>query len=179
MPPRAPGGEHEHMTISRRPETPCPVRPDTVTAVGTGRFGAVLDRIAKETAALAERGRPAGSIPLLADADPGRFGMAVAEPDGTVHGVGDWRTPFSAPLLDQRRVADLAQPFRRLGADRTGTGRGSGLGLSIVAAITRAHHGTLDLRARPDGGLRVTVTLPRTDGRTTTEAHGTETGVRC
>ncbi|MFB7368342.1 ATP-binding protein [Streptomyces sp. NPDC056222] len=78
----------------------------------------------------------------------------------------------SGPVLDQRRVADLARPFRRLGADRTGTGRGSGLGLSIVAAITEAHGGTLDLHARADGGLRVTVTLPRTDDRTA-PARGT------
>ncbi|MEU4876748.1 HAMP domain-containing sensor histidine kinase [Streptomyces sp. NPDC021608] len=83
----------------------------------------------------------------------------------------------SGPVLDQRRVADLTQPFRRLGADRTGTGQGSGLGLSIVAAITQAHHGTLDLRARPDGGLRVTLTLPGTDGRSTPEAPHTETSV--
>ncbi|MGW4275073.1 sensor histidine kinase [Streptomyces seoulensis] len=81
------------------------------------------------------------------------------------------------PVLDQRRVADLARPFRRLGADRTGTGQGSGLGLSIVAAIARAHHGDLDLRPRADGGLRVTVTLPRTDGGAPVKAPGTETGV--
>ena len=37
---------------------------------------------------------------------------------------------------------------------------GSGLGLSIVAAIAAAHGGTLDLLARPDGGLRVVITLP-------------------
>ncbi|WP_406284940.1 sensor histidine kinase [Streptomyces sp. NBC_00209] len=64
------------------------------------------------------------------------------------------------PVLGQEAVTDLVRPFRRLGGDRTGTGRGSGLGLSIVAAIARAHHGTLDLRARPAGGLRVTLTLP-------------------
>ncbi|WP_328665722.1 ATP-binding protein [Streptomyces sp. NBC_00322] len=73
-------------------------------------------------------------------------------------------------------MAELAQPFRRLGADRTGTGRGSGLGLSIVAAITEAHHGTLDLRARPDGGLRVTVTLPHPGDRAT-KGPNTETDV--
>jgi len=64
------------------------------------------------------------------------------------------------PVLDQRQVAQLAQPFRRLGADRTGSDRGAGLGLSIVAAIAAAHGGTLDLRARPGGGLRVGIGLP-------------------
>jgi signal transduction histidine kinase len=64
------------------------------------------------------------------------------------------------PVLDQRQVAQLAQPFRRLGADRTGSDRGAGLGLSIVAAIAAAHGGTLDLRARPEGGLRVGIGLP-------------------
>ncbi|MFC6082514.1 HAMP domain-containing sensor histidine kinase [Sphaerisporangium aureirubrum] len=64
------------------------------------------------------------------------------------------------PVLAQEQVALLAEPFRRLGADRTGSDRGSGLGLSIVASIAAAHGGTLDLYARPEGGLRVTVTLP-------------------
>ncbi|WP_433177824.1 sensor histidine kinase [Actinoallomurus sp. CA-150999] len=63
-------------------------------------------------------------------------------------------------VLDPRQVAELTRPFRRLGADRTGTGDGTGLGLSIVAAVATAHGGTLDLRARPDGGLRVGVSLP-------------------
>jgi len=63
-------------------------------------------------------------------------------------------------VLDQRQVDELAQPFRRLGADRTGSDKGSGLGLSIVAAIAEAHGGTLDLQARDGGGLRVRVELP-------------------
>ncbi len=63
-------------------------------------------------------------------------------------------------VLDQRQVGQLAQPFRRLGADRTGSAQGAGLGLSIVAAIAEAHGGTLDLRARPGGGLRVRLALP-------------------
>jgi signal transduction histidine kinase len=69
------------------------------------------------------------------------------------------------PVLRQEQVAQLAQPFRRLGPDGTSAGRiavggGSGLGLSIVAAIAAAHGGALDLAARPDGGLRVAITLP-------------------
>jgi signal transduction histidine kinase len=63
-------------------------------------------------------------------------------------------------VIDQRQVAQLGQPFRRLGADRTGSDTGAGLGLSIVAAIASAHRGALDLHARPEGGLRVGITLP-------------------
>jgi signal transduction histidine kinase len=63
-------------------------------------------------------------------------------------------------VLDQRQVAELSQPFRRLGADRTGSDKGSGLGLSIVAAIAEAHNGTLDLQARAGGGLLVRIELP-------------------
>jgi signal transduction histidine kinase len=66
----------------------------------------------------------------------------------------------SGGVLDSGLVRELAQPFRRLGADRTSSGRGSGLGLSIVAAIAAAHHGTLELLARPEGGLRVRIGLP-------------------
>ncbi|WP_433330851.1 sensor histidine kinase [Spirillospora sp. CA-294931] len=63
--------------------------------------------------------------------------------------------------LDPAQVAQLAQPFHRLGADRTGSDTGVGLGLSIVAAIAATHNGTLTLTARPEGGLKATVTLPR------------------
>jgi signal transduction histidine kinase len=63
-------------------------------------------------------------------------------------------------VLDPRQVAELSQPFRRLEADRIGTDKGSGLGLSIVAAIAEAHNGMLELGARPGGGLRVCVDLP-------------------
>jgi len=62
--------------------------------------------------------------------------------------------------LDPQQVAQLAQPFRRLRADRTGSDNGAGLGLSIVAAIASAHRGRLDLQARPGGGLCVAIALP-------------------
>jgi signal transduction histidine kinase len=64
------------------------------------------------------------------------------------------------PVLDQQRVEQLAQPFRRIGAERTGSQNGHGLGLSIVATVAAAHGGTLELVARPQGGLRVQLTLP-------------------
>jgi signal transduction histidine kinase len=66
------------------------------------------------------------------------------------------------PVLAQSDVEQLARPFRRLGAERTGSDRGSGLGLSIVKSIAESHRGTLDLQARSDGGLRVIIVLPLT-----------------
>jgi signal transduction histidine kinase len=63
-------------------------------------------------------------------------------------------------VLDQQQVARLVEPFKRLGAERTGSQNGHGLGLSIVAAIAAAHNGSVELQARPEGGLRVQITLP-------------------
>ena len=76
-------------------------------------------------------------------------------------------------VLTPEQVAELAQPFRRLGVERTGSDvAGAGLGLSIVAAIAEAHGGTLELRARADGGLRATVALPRAAARAPQGAWG-------
>jgi signal transduction histidine kinase len=79
---------------------------------------------------------------------------------GTEGGEARLVVETGGPVLDQTQVDQLAQPFRRLGTDRTGSDQGAGLGLSIVSAIATAHGGTLALLARPEGGLRVTVALP-------------------
>ncbi len=76
-----------------------PAGPSCAVPSSAGRFREVIDRIAGEMAQLTDRGSPADYIPALAGADPGCFGMAVAEPDGTVYGAGDWRRPFSAQSL--------------------------------------------------------------------------------
>jgi signal transduction histidine kinase len=94
--------------------------------------------------------------------EPGGWISVAASADGRCVSVV---VTNGGPVLTQEQVTQLAQPFRRLGPDGTSTGRiasggGSGLGLSIVAAITAAHGGSLDLSARPGGGLRVVITLP-------------------
>jgi signal transduction histidine kinase len=66
----------------------------------------------------------------------------------------------SGPRVTADQAASLFEPFRRLHADRVGSARGSGLGLSIVRAITRAHGGEATATPATGGGLRVTVTLP-------------------
>ena len=68
------------------------------------------------------------------------------------------------PVLDPGKVTTLAQPFRRLGGDRTGSATGTGLGLSIADAIATAHGGTLHLHARPEGGLQAVIDLPAATG---------------
>ena len=65
----------------------------------------------------------------------------------------------SGPVIDPADVDGLFEPFRRLGADRV-SGRGAGLGLSIVRSVTVAHGGRVTARPRPGGGLVVEVILP-------------------
>lgn len=62
----------------------------------------------------------------------------------------------TGPQIADYEVDGLFEPFRRLRR----TGRGVGLGLSIVRSIVRAHDGQVSARSRPEGGLTVTVTLP-------------------
>ncbi|MEU6627083.1 glutaminase [Streptomyces parvus] len=77
-------------------------------SAGAHRFSAVISRIAEEMAARDDHGAPADYIPMLAGVDPRRFGMAVAEPDGTVYGVGDWRQPFSTQSISKVFALALA-----------------------------------------------------------------------
>lgn len=79
-------------------------------------------------------------------------------------------------VLDPAQAAGLGQPFRRLSADRTGSDRGAGLGLSIVAAVAEAHGGTLSLNTRAEGGLQVSISLPLAGDRTAAAA-GSPAGV--
>lgn len=69
------------------------------------------------------------------------------------------RVANSGPVLGEEQVPLLFEPFRRL-TERTGSERGSGLGLSIVRAVATAHGGQVEARPLPLGGLEVTVTLP-------------------
>jgi signal transduction histidine kinase len=72
----------------------------------------------------------------------------------------------SGPGIAPEDVDVLFEPFRRLPTSEriADTGhsniRGAGLGLSIVRSVARAHGGSAQAVARPDGGLAVSVTVP-------------------
>jgi signal transduction histidine kinase len=55
----------------------------------------------------------------------------------------------SGPVIPAEQVPRLLQPLQKHD--------GHGFGLAIVDAVARAHHATLTLDARPEGGLAVTV----------------------
>ncbi len=57
-------------------------------------------------------------------------------------------------------IETIFEPFRRLHGDRLRSERGSGLGLSIVRAITDAHGGVVTATPREEGGLTLAVELP-------------------
>jgi len=65
----------------------------------------------------------------------------------------------TGPVIAPAELSRLAEPFTRLGADRTSRD-GLGLGLSIVLAIADAHHARLQAHARPAGGLAIRVRFP-------------------
>jgi signal transduction histidine kinase len=84
-----------------------------------------------------------GSIRITTSSDGKRASVRVAN-DGRV--------------IPENRVVRLFEPFERL--DGRTNADGVGLGLSIVQAVARAHHGVVEATAPPDGGLDVTVSLP-------------------
>jgi signal transduction histidine kinase len=79
-------------------------------------------------------------------------------------GVHGGRPRFSAsnsgPVVPPGEVGRLLEPFQQLDGERTRHDGGHGLGMAIVAAVASAHAADLAVRARPEGGLDVTVTFP-------------------
>lgn len=66
----------------------------------------------------------------------------------------------TGPEIPENRIGELFEPFRRLHTARTGSADSAGLGLSIVAAIARAHAAEITTHPNPGGGLELTVQFP-------------------
>jgi signal transduction histidine kinase len=86
---------------------------------------------------------PGGTVEVHARRDGDRVALTVAN---------------TGEIIASDQVGRLFEPFQRL--HRTADDGHHGLGLSIVRAIARAHHATLDARPRPGGGLIVEAAFP-------------------
>jgi signal transduction histidine kinase len=85
-------------------------------------------------------------------------GGRIAVSTGNVNGGCEVRVVNTGPVIPPADVDRLFEPFTRLD-DRT-RHDGFGLGLALVHAVARAHHGTVFASAVPTGGLDVSVNLP-------------------
>ncbi len=78
---------------------------------------------------------------------------------GTRNGRAILLVANTGPEVPADQIQRLLQPFQRLRPDRAGGPGGSGLGLSIVAAIANAHDAAISAHPRPGGGLSIEVSF--------------------
>jgi signal transduction histidine kinase len=65
------------------------------------------------------------------------------------------------PGIPADHMDKVFRPFTRVEGSRNRQTGGFGLGLTIARNTARSFGGEVTLRNRPEGGLRVTLTLPR------------------
>ncbi len=91
-----------------------------------------------------------------------RYNMAggwVQVTTGTRNGHAVLLVANTGPDVPADQIQRLLQPFQRLSPDRAGGPGGSGLGLSIVAAIANAHGAAISAHPRLGGGLSIEVSF--------------------
>lgn len=64
------------------------------------------------------------------------------------------------PGIEEGRLAEVLEPFKRIEASRNRETGGAGLGLAIANAVALAHGGRLQLRNGPAGGLVAALRIP-------------------
>ena len=102
--------------------------------------------IRRALANLAENAVKYGDVAHLSLARDGDTATILIDDDG--------------PGIPPELAEQVFQPFFRLEGSRNRDTGGVGLGLSVARTIIRGHGGDIALANRPEGGLRVTVTLP-------------------
>ena len=94
-------------------------------------------------------------------------GLRVAPDGGLLVTVDD-----RGPGLPEEELERVFAPFYRVERSRNRETGGTGLGLSVVRNVTRAHGGDVVLANRSGGGLRASLSLPSNGG------HDAENGTR-
>ncbi|MCO6011178.1 glutaminase [Actinoallomurus purpureus] len=89
-------------------------------------YDALLHEVAAQVRPLAGQGQVSRYIPALVAVEEDGFGIAVADVDGEVHGVGDWEAPFSIQSISKTFSLALALAldgegiWRRVGREPSG-----------------------------------------------------------
>ena len=149
--------------LAREPDDWITTRsPERVFVVGDEQR---LRQVAANLLANAQTHTPRGTPIEVALATRGNLAVL------TVIDRGAGVAPDHAPHIFERFYT--ATPARE-DHDRTHTATGSGLGLSIVAAIVDAHGGTVMAARTPGGGATFEVTLPLTDAPTARQTAAIE-----
>ncbi len=65
----------------------------------------------------------------------------------------------SGPGVAEERISSIFDPFVRV--DSKVSGKGYGLGLAIVRKVVLAHRGEVFASNRREGGLKISIRLPR------------------
>jgi two-component system OmpR family sensor kinase len=120
----------------------CP--PDLVAPADADRVRQIIDNLLDNAT---RHSPPTGTIEITATTDHGQAVITVRD-----HGPGF--PPEFLPHAFQR--------FRRADTARARSDGGAGLGLAVVDALTRAHHGQVTATNHPTGGAIITVALPLT-----------------
>ncbi|MCM1484443.1 MAG: glutaminase [Muribaculaceae bacterium] len=79
------------------------------------KYREIITNIYRTVKSMPASGHVADYIPALADANPESYGIAVAFPDGSVEGIGDWQTKFSIQSIS--KVFTLAMVMRHMGSE--------------------------------------------------------------
>lgn len=80
-------------------------------------------------------------------------------------GAARIRIRDSGPGISPDDMARVFEPFYRLESSRSRESGGTGLGLTIARNIAEQHGGTIALANHPEGGLEVTLMLPKYSGK--------------
>ena len=103
--------------------------------------------------------------------DGGFVRVSVRRSGGPAGGAVVLRVENSGESIPVDVVARLTEPFYRAGGRvARGPERSRGLGLAIVESVAEVHGAALELTARSEGGLVVTVTFPPSGPDAGTEA---------
>jgi signal transduction histidine kinase len=139
-------------------------------------IAAMLISLSDELNDLGEQAQYSGSDHTLADCQPMAMKRALRNLMENAVKYGDdaqvsleetekcltIRVADKGPGIPEDQFEFVFAPFRRIEASRNRETGGVGLGLTIARDVVRAHGGEITLaNASPDGGLIVTVTLPR------------------